>query len=468
LNSPIQVAVIGGGICGLTCAWRLQRLGVSVLLLESQERVGGVIGTEERNGFRMESGPQSFLGTPSVMSVVRDLGIETELLQANPRAPRYVFARGRLKPIPMSPPALLTSSLLSIGSRYRLVSEAFRRTKPPGNDESVADFARRKFGHEILEYLVSPFVSGVYAGDPEMLSLKAAFPSLDEWERQYGSVLRGAMNSRKGESGPRAALCSFRGGMKTLLEAFTRSLGASLLRGARVDAIERRAEPGSSGYTLRFTEGSQHESANVQAIVIATPAYVAGHLLRALSSRLAELLPGVSYAPVAVVALGYKREQVGNALIGFGFLIPRKEHLRTLGTIWSSSLFPGCAPNGSVLLSSFAGGATDPDIVALEPDFISATIQSEIGEILGISGAPIEKQLWRHSKALPQYNLGHGHIVESVTAELAKIQGIFVTGNYMSGPSIGSCVESSNRAAETVQAFLAGKSAAGTVSPSAN
>ncbi|HXW17846.1 MAG TPA: protoporphyrinogen oxidase, partial [Candidatus Acidoferrales bacterium] len=189
---PIQVAVIGAGISGLSCAHRLRQFGLSVIVLECHAHAGGVIGTIERNGFRFESGPQSFLGTRPAMELIRALGIEGEVLQANPRAPRYVFKQGRLCAVPMSPPALLASSLLSLSSRYRVLSEPFRRSSPSVVDESVAAFVRRKFGQEILEYLVAPFVSGVYAGDPEVLSLKSAFPSLDEWQRRHGSIIRGA------------------------------------------------------------------------------------------------------------------------------------------------------------------------------------------------------------------------------------------------------------------------------------
>src|SRR5580704_7135819 len=180
-----QVAVIGAGISGLACAFRLQQLGVRVTLLEANERAGGLIDTIEKDGFLFESGPQSFQGTSTLFELIRQLGIEGELLKADPHAPRYIFLHGRLSKIPMSQQALLTSSLLGAGSRWRIASERFRSSKPPSEEESVAAFVRRKFGHEILEYLVAPFVSGVYAGDPEKLSLRAAFPALNEWEREF-------------------------------------------------------------------------------------------------------------------------------------------------------------------------------------------------------------------------------------------------------------------------------------------
>ncbi len=355
----------------------------------------------------------------------------------------------------MSPPAVLTSSLLSFASRLRIISEPLRRTAPPQSDESVAAFVRRKFGHEILEYLVAPFVSGVYAGDPEILSLKSAFPSLDEWERQHGSVIRGAMNARKSTPGPRPGLCTFRGGMKTLMESLNRSVDIEFVPGARVEAIEKSAA--GAGFTVRFTRGERHEVLSVPAVVVAAPAYISGHMLSDLSPNLAKILEGIAYAPVAVVTLAYKRLQVTNSLIGFGVLFPRKEGFRTLGTVWNSSLFPECAPADSVLLTSFVGGATDSEIVKEDDAKISAIVEKEISGILNIGGAPVEKQIWRHEKGLPQYNLGHSYTLENAKEELKKFPGLFMIGNYWIGPSIGNCVEASNIAAASAQTFLAGR-----------
>jgi len=253
MAEPAQVVVVGGGISGLACAARLQQLGVPVALLESSDRFGGLIRTFENDGFLFESGPQSFQGTDTLLGLIRDLGIEGELCTANPRAPRYVLRHGRLQKIPLSPQAVLTSSLLGVGSRWKIVSEPFKKTAPPREEESIAQFVRRKFGHEILEYLVSPFVSGVYAGDPERLSLRAAFPSLEEWEREYGSVLRGAIKSRggNGESKSAPPLCSFRHGLSTLTRSIAAKLGPDAQMNARVEVITRSTAADGGGFQLR-------------------------------------------------------------------------------------------------------------------------------------------------------------------------------------------------------------------------
>lgn len=456
MPNPTRVAVIGAGISGLACAYRLQRAGVDVALLESSDRVGGLIDTVEKDGLVFEAGPQSFQGTDELLELVRELGIESELQKADPRAPRYVFLHGHLRKIPMSPQALLTSSLLRPGSRWKIASEAFKRTRPPSEEETVANFVRRKFGREILEYLVAPFVSGVYAGDPEQLSLRAAFPSLDEWEREYGSVLRGALKSRpaKAKKGGPPALCSFRHGMAALPRTMADQLGERLQTETAVREIRRVGESEAASYDIRAHRQGREQHASARAVVIAVPAYAAGKLLVSLSSHLAQVLCGIPYAPVAVVAANYYRQQVGDPLEGFGFLIPRSEKTRTLGTVWNSSLFPGRAREGIVTMTSFIGGATDVDIVKHSEEEIARIVQDENARILRITGPPIETVVWGYPRALPQYNLGHGHIVEAIRDAERQTPGLFFAGNYLEGPAIGKCVENGFHAAEAVTKYL--------------
>jgi oxygen-dependent protoporphyrinogen oxidase len=456
MSDPRQVIVIGGGMSGLTCAYRLQQAGVPVKLLESSSRAGGLVGTIHKDGFLFESGPQSFQGTAPMLELIREVGIESELQQADPKAPRYIYVHGRLQKIPMSPQALMTSSLLGIKSRAKIASEPFKRTKSPTKEESVADFVRRKFGHEILEYLVAPFVSGVYAGDPEKLSLKAAFPTLEEWEREYGSVLRGAAKSRSAaekKSGP-PPLCSFSRGMGTLMEAIASKLGDKVRRGAQVTAIGRAADNRGSPYQVCFAGDGRNETLEATAVVVASPAYVASHLVATISQPLANMLSGVAYAPVAVVANGYYDRQIGEELTGFGFLAPRSERVRMLGTVWNSSLFPGRAPAGSVVITSFIGGATDPTISDHTDQEIAGIVEAENARILSITGSPVASAVWKYAKALPQYNLGHGHIVEAIRDGERLNPGLFFCGNYLEGPALGKCVENATQTARAVEGHL--------------
>lgn len=455
-----QVAVIGGGISGLACAYRLFHLGVPLTLLEAEEQPGGLIGTVEQDGFLFETGPQSFQGIDAVLDLVREIGLENHLCEANPRAPRYVLRHGKLEKIPMSPQAILGSSLLGMGSRWRVASEALKRTKPPSEEESVAQFVRRKFGHEILEYLVAPFVSGVYAGDPEKLSLRAAFPTLDEWERTYGSVLRGASKSRTAKGAGQSAppLCSFDRGMASLTRTIATKLGQDARMGARVDGITRIAGAAGTSYQVRFTQNGREETLDAQTVVIATPAYTAAHLVEVIAAPLARMLSGIAYAGLAVAGAAYDSHQLG-ALDGFGVLIPRSEKLRTLGIVWNSSLFPDRSGEGRAILTSFVGGATDTEILEKTDEQILAVVQDESARILKITGQPIVSRLWRHPKALPQYNLGHGHAVEAVRDGERATPGLYFVGNYLEGPSIGKCVERGSRVAEAAREYLRGAAA---------
>jgi protoporphyrinogen/coproporphyrinogen III oxidase len=448
--TPNSAIVIGGGISGLSCAYRLSQLGASVTLLEASPRVGGLIESIEKCGFLFESGPQSFQGTETLLTLIRELGIEGELCEADPRAPRYVLRRGRLYKVPMTPQAILGASLLGPGARWKIVSEPFRRTKPPGDDESIADFVRRKFGHEILEYLVSPFVSGVYAGDPEKLSLRAAFPTLEEWEREYGSVLRGAMKSRPAKSerkGP-PPLCSFRRGLDILMQAMGARLGPKLKTKACVTTLSRNSENGS--YEVRFTRDRRDETLVARQVVLAVPAYAASRLVARVAQEASVVLSGIAYASLAVVATAYHERQSSTPLNGFGVLIPRSEKHRTLGIMWNSSLFQGRAPQGQMVLTSFVGGATDPEIVEKTDQEIAAIVQEDHARILGIAGSPITTAIWRHSKALPQYNLGHHHSVQQIRESERGTPGLHFAANYIEGPSIGKCVEMGFRTAEAI------------------
>jgi protoporphyrinogen/coproporphyrinogen III oxidase len=464
MNNPTQVAVIGAGISGLACAYRLQQLGLDVTVFESNDCAGGLIDSVQKEDLLFEAGPQSFQGTPTLLALIRELGLEPQLQKADPRAPRYVLLHGRLRKIPMSPQALLASTLLNPVSRWKIATEPFKKSQPPTEEESVAAFVRRKFGNEILEYLVAPFVSGVYAGDPEKLSLKAAFPTLDEWERQYGSVLRGAMKSRphKEQRAGAPPLCSFTHGVATLPRAMAAKLGDAMqyeTRAVSVDfarAGEQRHTAAAVGLAceIRFVRNGQEQSAIAGAVVIATPAYAAARLLETSSPHLAQTLSGIAYAPVAVVACTYYRQQVGDPLEGFGFLVPRGEKVRTLGTVWNSSLFPGRAHDGSVTLTSFIGGATDPKIMNLHEENIAAIVAEENARILGITGPPVEVAVWKYPHALPQYNLGHGHIVEAIRDAERTSPGLFFAGNYLEGPAVGKCVENGFQTAEAVSKYL--------------
>jgi oxygen-dependent protoporphyrinogen oxidase len=459
--TPFPAIVIGGGISGLACAYHLQQTGIPVRVLDSGVRPGGVISTLEKNGFRFELGPQSFLSSEPLLKLIDALGLKNELLYADSRAPRYILFHGRLVPAPLAPPQLLTTPLLGPRTKWRLFTETFRRTNPPSADESIAAFVRRKFGDELLDRLVAPFVSGIYAGDPEKLSLRAAFPKLHEFETRYGSVLRGAMKSRPAKGTPRPGLCSFRDGMESLPRALGARLGDTLLSQAQVTGVRHGKANGNSSFEVDLTRNGHRETLLASAVIMAAPVNAASEILKGVSEQFAAPFARIEYAPIAIVAAGYRRDQVRHAGNGFGFLVPRSEGLRVLGTVWNSSLFPGRAPENMACFTSFAGGATDPALCGMSDDQIGEIICGEVGSVLGITAPPATRLVHRYARALPQYNLGHSETDSALGAAASSVPGLFLTGNYLSGPSIGSCIEQANQTADSVRVYLASIGVAG-------
>jgi oxygen-dependent protoporphyrinogen oxidase len=448
---------VGGGISGLVCAYALRKAGIEAHLVEASAQPGGMIRSESREGFLLELGPQSFSCTAALRSLCADLGIADQIVQAPTAPPRYVLIDGALKAVPLSPLAILSSSFLSPRTKWRIASDAFGTTHAPEEDESVAAFVRRKFGAEPLQRLVGPFVSGIYAGDPERLSLRAAFPQLHEAEESAGSVIRGMMRAAKSRKGPRErpTLMSFRDGNGTLVRALAAKLGAALRVGAEMVGISiRREETRASRFEVRISAAGSEEIVLVDRLVLATSADVAGTLLRDVNAAFEPVMAGIEYAPVAVVSLGYRREDVAHSLEGFGFLVPRSSGLQVLGTVWNSSLFPGRSPAGHVLLTSFVGGATNPGAASLSSQELCDLVHREIVPLLQIRAAPVFSHVQVYRRALPQYNIGHTDRLRALERLRAELPGLFFVGNYLRGPAIGNCVELAMSTAEALRSQL--------------
>ncbi len=495
----MSILVIGGGISGLACAWQLRKSGLQVILLERSRRFGGVIDAAERDGFHFDVGPLSFSATEPLTKLIEELGLAGELLRADPRAPRYILMGGRLVRVPMGPGEFLRTPLIGWRTKLRFLREPFGRTRPPDSDESIASFVRRKFGEDLLTNLVAPFVSGVYAGDPERLSLNSAFPGLRELEERFGSVIRGGIKSRRRGGGTRPSLCNFKNGIATLTTALANKLGTAAICGAEITAIRCRIDArstGVSGSGARFEVGYNVDGAahllDVSAIVVATPTEEAARLLSGVDPRFAATLSRIEYASVAQVCTGYRLAQIGrraaglaggskdsgdagdsgepqaatqaaatgttNVLRGFGFLVPRTEHLRILGTVWNSALFPrrvfgsgGDSPVAdSASFTSFVGGATDAGICRQSDDEISQIVQQELSSVMGISGRPAAIHVARWGCAIPQYNVGHAGVVADLRELCTETPGIFLAGNYLTGASLGACVEQAGKIAASV------------------
>ncbi len=446
MTTHVPVLVVGAGISGLVCAHALRKSGIDAHIVESSPRSGGLIRSERRDGYLLELGPQSFTGTPQILELCRGLEIENELVEAPPRAPRFLLLEGQLRQAPLSPLVFFTSSLFSAGTKWSILRDLFGRTTPPDSDESIAAFVRRKFSSELLDKLVGPFVSGIYAGDPEKLSLRASFPQLYEAERSSGSIIRGmlrAPKSAKSTDGPkkRPTLQSFKDGNETLVNALTASLGPALRTELSATGIRRTATASSEHYEIMLSVNGNTEQIIAENLVLATPTRAAANLLHGIRSEIVSLLTTVEYAPVAVVSLGYRKSDIARSMEGFGFLIPRSEKLRTLGTVWNSSLFPDRAPVGCALLTSFVGGATDPQAVTLPSEDLATLVHKEISPFLQIRQSPAFTNVQIYPRALPQYNLGHSELLASLQSFRTALPGLWLVGNYLRGPAIGACIE---------------------------
>ncbi len=464
MSTQVQALVVGAGISGLTAAYALKKSGIATILFEASSRPGGVIQSNQREGFLVECGPQSFSGHASITSLCHDLGLLDQRILADPQAPRYILMNGKLRSVPMGP-GLLASPFLSGGTRFAMLRDLLGSSHAPEADESIADFVRRKFTPALLDRLVGPFVSGVYAGDPEKLSLRAAFPILHEAETAKGSLIRGAIAIRKARKAKRGAaplekptLQSFREGNETLVRALARNLDDQLFCNVEViavDALDSGHDAAAARFHLTLNTPRGEERIEAERLVLACSPQSAGRVLMRLNPKFESELAAIESVPVAVVSLGYRQTDVGHRLDGFGFLVPRSCGLNVLGTIWNSSLFPGRAPEGHVLLTSFVGGATNPAMVQNSPEELSSLIHREIAPVLSIRNPPVFSHVAVWPRAIPQYNVGHTARLVAVEKLRAAFPGLHFAGNYLHGPAIGTCIEHALKIADEIRISFA-------------
>lgn len=432
---------------GLCAAWYLrERFGAgAVRVFEAAGVPGGTARTERAEGFVCEWGPNGFLDKePRTLAWMAALGIEDRLVRASEAsARRFIYRHGRLHEI-KPPPGFLFSPLLSVRGRARLLCEPLVKPRRDGGPETIWDFARRRIGQDAADTLVSPMVSGVFGGDAKQLSLEHCFPRMAEMERLHGGLfkaMKALKKSGKSAMGPGGTLTSFRDGIGIVPETAAAALGDSL----QLDTPVTRVSPGGDGFAVETRDGAVHRA---RAVVVAAPAYAASDFCAPMGEDLCSALGRIAYAGIAVVCTGFRREQVRHDLNGFGFLVPRIEGKRVLGCLWTSSLFPGRAPEGHVLLRTMYGGYTDPDVLALGDEELFKLWRSEIGSILGVEGDPCFLRIFRHARGIPQYLTGHGGILNVVEQAERQHPGLVFAGNAYRGVSLNDCVVSAHRAVD--------------------
>lgn len=451
----MRAAVVGAGLSGLSAAFALLKeagrkgFGLELRVFEKRERAGGTISSREEDGYLLESGPSGFLDSkPSTLKLAEELGLSGELIRAAaPSARRYIYSRGELYPVPARPLEFLAGGLVSPAGKLRMALEFLVRARRDDGDESVASFVRRRLGDEALEKLIGPMVSGIYAGDPEKLSIMAAFPRMRLLEREHGSLLAAMAKIGRG-GGPPGRLTSFAGGMGRLITSLESALPSGAEKSAPVRALRRKG----ARWELALGGGTWE----ADAVIFAVPAYE----LKDLFPPLLPVCGKISYAPIDILYAGFDAARTKGSPDGFGFLAARSAGLRALGAVFSSSIFPGRAPAGYRLVTVMSGGATDPG-AAYRPD---AEVAAESGKALeaalGIKAAPEFSRLARRRAAIPQYPVGFPAEREAAEMVLAAEKGLFLAGNAFYGVGVNDCTKRGAEAAAMAAEYLAGRSGA--------
>jgi oxygen-dependent protoporphyrinogen oxidase len=458
-----QAIIVGGGISGLATAWilrekaREQGIDLGITLLEKENRLGGKIWSRKEEGFLCEWGPNGFLDSkPQTLDLCRDLKADSRLLRSNDNArKRFIFSGGILNRLPENGPSFLKSSLISWPGKFRLAMEPFIPQFQEDEDETLAAFGRRRLGEEALNKLIAPMVSGIFAGDPETMSLKSCFPRIAELEAEYGGLIKAMIRlakKKKAEiaagkavasaAGPGGVLTSFRGGIQDLTDILAAELGMTIIRsGEEVVKVVK-------GDSVPWRVVTGRGDLDADAVLLATPAYASADFLEETAPAVSGVLRQIPYATMTVICFGYEKERISYDLNGFGYLIPKQEKLSTLGTLWDSSIFEERAPEGKVLLRSMMGGACFPQYIKLSDAEVEKRVRDDLEKTMGITAAPSFIRIFRHEKAIPQYTVGHAKRLEALSGLLEKHPGLILTGNSYRGIGLNDCVAAAHRGAE--------------------
>ncbi len=465
-----RVVVVGGGISGLAAAHRLMELNrdgsydIRVTLLEANQRVGGTIGTEHVSGFLVESGPDSFIAEkPWGLQLCERLGIASNLISlGSTRRNIYVVHQGSLVPLPegfilMAPTRLwplIRTPLFSWAGKLRMALELFLPRGGKGGDESLGSFVRRRFGQELLDRVAQPLMGGIYAANPEELSLKSTMPRFLELERTRRSIIwatwleqrRRARSQRTGSGARWGLFVSLADGMQQLVETLAGRLPEETVRkGTRAVRLVWNAEKKVWGI---ITDGGEELEAD--GVILAIPAYGAADTLFSVAPELAKELAAIPYASTATVTLAYRRADIPNSLDGFGVVVPAQERRQIIACSFSSVKYSGRAPAENELVRAFVGGALQPELFEQSDEAMESSVRQEFAALLGIKAEPLFCRIHRHRRSMPQYRVGHSDRVGRIMEQLTKHRGLALAGNAYGGVGIADCIHSGEIAAEAL------------------
>ena len=440
----MKVAVIGAGISGLTAAYRLQQAGVEVVVLERETVAGGKVRSSSENGLTFDWGPNGFLNNaPDTLKLVEHVGLYSELESAAEVAKhRFIWRSNVLHKLPGTPPAAIATKLLTPLEKLRALFEYFIPAEE-ARFESVFDFAARRFGRAVAETFIAPMVIGITSGDARATSLDALFPRMRAMEQNKGSLLRAMIAAQRqakksGIKPPSARLTNFKhGGIQRLTDRLGERLGSSLKLGVSVSKLERL----NSGYRVFSSAGLLE----VDAVILATPAFISADLLEDLNAALALELRGIPYADVRVFGLSFHASDVPANLDGFGFLVPRDQGIRILGCLYTSTLFPQQTRDNLVFLRVICGGSVDPSFSSLVPDAALEVVKHDLKLTLGIMAHPVSVHEACWDKGIPQYMLDHPERILKIEKLLEQTPGLYLAGNGYRGVGVNDCIREAEK-----------------------
>jgi len=453
-----KVTILGAGISGLATAHWLEREGFEVTILEGNSEPGGAMSTRIDENFLIDFGPNSGLETtPRIKEIVNDVGLSDEMIYANQEGnTRYILKNNKLLPLPTSPGKFLTSKLFSAKAKFRLMKEPFIEKSDDGYYQSISEFVTRRLGKEFLENAIDPFVSGVFAGDPSKLSVKSAFPKLYRLEEVYGGLIKGMIKGakerkkRNEDSKQNAKMFSFINGMQSFPKAIAKNLTGNIFYDTTIKSIRKN----DTQIVVELDKGGQKGEINTDVLLSTIPAYVLSKFTSPLDPNLTEHLNEIYYPPVLVLFLGYDKKVIKQPLDGFGFLIPSKEKKKFLGAIWSSTIFENRSLQDKAAFTIFIGGARNPDFIASDVNNRVDEALKEFHTIMGITAQPILKEMKFWNKAIPQYNLGYIEHEKYFEKFEKENPGIFISGNFRGGISVGDCIKNSHTNFEKIKDYL--------------